>query len=57
MRGLLSVARTTRFRLPVTGRAMLFALVTLRLSTSGASAPEASAPPVALALMYPALGV
>ena len=51
MRGLLSVAFTTRFRLPVTGLPVLFAVVTLRLSTSGATAPEARAVPSALAFM------
>ena len=57
MRGLLSVAFTTRFRLPVTGLLMLFAVVTLMLSTSGETAPEARAVPSALALMYPVSGV
>ena len=48
MRGVLSPF-TSRFRLPVTGRVGFFAVVTLMLSTSGATAPVASAPPVLFA--------
>ena len=48
MRGMLSPF-TSRFRLPVTGLVGFLAVVTLMLSRSGETAPEARAPPVLLA--------
>ena len=57
IRGALLAAPTTMLRLPVTGVATLFAVVTLRLSTSGEMAPVPGVPPVVLAFTYPASGV